>query len=132
MGWSCCRENCGNSSWFVVMDFTLKKYSRLLQGLKDNGYKFITFERYCLAKDALDDERFVLLRHDVDLKAENSLATAKIEASLGIVTSYYFRVIRQSNDPEIIQDIAALGHEIGYHYEDMSICNGELEKALNH
>ena len=51
------------------MDFTLKKYTELLQCLKDSGYSFITFGQYCSGKDALDDERFVILRHDVDLKA---------------------------------------------------------------
>ena len=44
-------------------DFTLKKYSELLVALK--GYGEIT------------------LRHDVDLKPQNSLATAKIEHELG-------------------------------------------------
>ena len=114
------------------MDFTLKKYTELLQCLKDSGYSFITFGQYCSGKDALDDERFVILRHDVDLKAENSLATARIEASLGIGASYYFRVVKQSNKPEIIKGIAALGHEIGYHYEDMAVCDGDLEKAIGH
>ena len=28
--------------------------------------------------------------------------------------------------------MASLGHEIGYHYEDMSICGGDTEKAIEH
>ena len=59
-------------------DFTLKKYAELLEGLKEGGYRFLTFEQYCLGKESLNGVRFVILRHDVDLKAENSLATAKI------------------------------------------------------
>ena len=46
-------------------DFTLKKYRELLVALK--GYGEIT------------------LRHDVDLKPQNSLATAEIEHELGWV-----------------------------------------------
>ena len=114
------------------MDFTLKKYTELLLKLKEAGYLFVTFERYCSDKESLTDSCFVILRHDVDLKAENSLATAKIEHSLGVKASYYFRVVEQSNKPDIIKDIVALGHEIGYHYEDMSICNGDTDKALMH
>jgi len=111
------------------MDFTLKKYTELLQSLKEADYVFITFEDYCKGSG---NGNFVILRHDVDLKAENSLATAKIEASLDIRASYYFRVVRQSNKPEIIKEIASLGHEIGYHYEDMTICEGDSEKAIDH
>lgn len=113
-------------------DFTLGKYTELLRRLGDNGYRFVTFEQYCVEKETLSDAKFVILRHDVDLKPENALATAKIEQSLGTRASYYFRVVEQSNHPETIKAIAALGHEIGYHYEDMSLCNGDAEKAIAH
>ena len=114
------------------MDFTLKKYDELLRSLKGHDYVFITFEEYCSKRLSLTDERFVILRHDVDLKAENSLATAKIERLLDINASYYFRIVKQSNKPEIIKGIAALGHEIGYHYEDLSICEGNIDEAIKH
>ena len=55
------------------MDFTLKKYTELIQKLKNAGYLFVTFEQYCSEKESLSDNSFVVLRHDVDLKAENSL-----------------------------------------------------------
>lgn len=113
-------------------DFTLGKYTELLRVFGDNGYRFVTFEQYCLEKESLSAAKFVVLRHDVDLKPENSLATARIELSLGIQASYYFRVVEQSNRPEIIESIASMGHEIGYHYEDMSICGGDAEKAIAH
>ena len=76
--------------------------------------------------------KYIILRHDVDLKAENSVETAKIEHSLGIKASYYFRVVPDSDKPECIRAIADMGHEIGYHYEDMSLCGGEPEKAVAH
>lgn len=113
-------------------DFTLKKYATLLQTLRDKGYHFVTFEQYCSDKETKKEDRWVILRHDVDLKARNSLATATIEYSIGINASYYFRVVEQSNKPEIIKAIAELGHEIGYHYEDLAICNGDVEKAIMH
>ena len=113
-----------------MIDFTLRKYRELLISLQKKGYKFITFEQYCAQKIA--SSPYIILRHDVDLKAANSLATAKIEQELGIVASYYFRVVPESNQPEIIQAIANLGHEIGYHYEDMAIADGDAEKAFAH
>ncbi|MDR2684448.1 MAG: hypothetical protein LBB53_03585 [Prevotellaceae bacterium] len=89
----------------------------------------MTFEEFCVGKIT---EKFVILRHDVDLKAENSLETAKIEHSLNIRASYYFRVVPQSDKPHIIKQIAALGHEIGYHYEDLSLFKGDTKKAAAH
>lgn len=114
------------------MDFTLKKYADLLRCLLDQDYRFVTFEAYCLQKELLSDVPFVILRHDVDLRAANSLVTAKIEHGLSITASYYFRVVEQSNNPEIIKAIVEMGHEIGYHYEDMAICGGDVNKAVDH
>lgn len=114
------------------MDFTLKIFKQLLESLLSTGYKFVPFGDYCAESSDYSGGKFVMLRHDVDLKAENSLATAKIEHSLGVRASYYFRVVPQSNKPEIIKAIAGLGHEIGYHYEDMAICGGDTEKAIEH
>ena len=110
------------------MDFTLEKYKQLLLSLRNCGYDFQTLEDYLQCPK----EKTVVLRHDVDLKAENSLAVAKIEHKLGIKASYYFRIIPQSNNSEIIKQIVALGHEIGYHYEDFSLLNGDFEKAITH
>lgn len=116
----------------MKFDFTIKQYKELLQELIENGYRFITFEEYCTKKDDLSNDSIVVLRHDVDLKAENSLAIAELEHSLGVHASYYFRVVKQSNKPEIIEAIAKLGHEIGYHYEDLAICEGETKQAIEH
>ena len=114
------------------VDFTIKKYTELLQALKEYPFRFLTFEHYCTHKSELDTERFVILRHDVDLKAKNSLEIAKIEHSLGIQSSYYFRIVGQSNKPGIIKEIVRMGHEIGYHYEDMTICEGDTVKSIEH
>ena len=116
------------------MDFTLRKYRELLEYLQKAGYQFITFEQYCECKSRLSTlgARWIILRHDVDLRAKNSLATAKIEHALGIAASYYFRIVPESNQPDIIRAISALGHEIGYHYEDMAIANGEVVEAYAH
>ena len=123
-----------------MTDFTLYQYRHLLESLLQQGYQFLTFEQYCEQKNlphsplasSPDRPKYILLRHDVDLKAANSLATAQIEHELGISATYYFRVVPQSNQPDIIRAIAALGHEIGYHYEDMALMQGDTEKAYAH
>ncbi len=80
-----------------------------------------------------------ILRHDVDKLPENSLDTAKIEKELGIKGTYYFRILPESFNEKIIRQIADMGHEIGYHYEELetvwresngqlSMLNGRLRK----
>jgi hypothetical protein len=136
-----------------MLDFTLHIYRSLLESLLQQGYQFLTFEQYCLLTSSSDTQypipdtrlitsspdhlitsspKYILLRHDVDLKAANSLATAQIEHELGICATYYFGVVPQSNQPDIIRSIAALNHEIGYHYEDMAICQGDHQRAYAH
>ena len=116
------------------MDFTRAKYSELIHCLQSNGYQFVTFEQYCdkVIKGEALPVQYIIMRHDVEAVPENSLVFAQIEHELGIKASYYFRVVPESNQPEYILQIAALGHEIGYHYEDMAICQGDVEQAYAH
>ncbi len=109
-----------------MKDFTVKTYSELLDALIDARYAFQTFREY-LQKPL---ERVVILRHDVDKRPENSLVFAKIEHVKKLKASYFFRVVPESLQPDILLAIASMGHEIGYHYEDMDIAKGDLEKAL--
>jgi hypothetical protein len=110
-----------------MKDFTCLAFKQLLIALKKEGYQFFTFEEYLTQKPK---EKTVILRHDVDALAKNSLQTAQIEKGLEIKGVYYFRIVKQSNQPEIIKAIAALGHEVGYHYEDLTTSWGNEEKAI--
>ena len=115
-----------------MRDFTLDIYRTLLETLQANGYKLISYADYRKSKIENRESKYVILRHDVDLKAPNSLKTAQIEHAIGAKATYYFRIIPESNQPEIIRAVARLGHEIGYHYEDMSLCDGNVDKAYDH
>lgn len=108
------------------MDFTLKSYCRLLDALRAEGYVFQTFRDF-LQHPA---EKAVILRHDVDKLPLNSLVFAKIQAELGIRGVYYFRAVPGSWNENIMREIAALGHEIGYHYECLTTCRGNMEAAI--
>lgn len=114
-----------------MRDFTLDIYRELLEHLQRKGYKLIDYRQY-LTKSWRQGDKFVILRHDVDAKPENSVRTAQIEHALGAHATYYFRVGKESNQPEAIRAIVALGHEIGYHYEDLSLCDGDTAKAWSH
>ena len=74
--------------------------------------------------------RCILLRHDVDRRPSRSVAMAKLEAGKDISATYYFRITNTGQFPvQAVKDIAALGHECGYHYEVLSDCKGDMAAA---
>jgi hypothetical protein len=98
-----------------MLDFTIKQYEFLLSALQERDYIFQTFSEYIIHPA----DRVVMLRQDVDDRKDNSLLFAKLQHAHGIKASYYFRMVPQSIDEKVIKEIANMGHEIGYHYEDM-------------
>jgi hypothetical protein len=108
------------------MDFTLKKYGKLIKAIKEAGYPVYT--TYDWIKNP--GKKGVIIRHDVDRKPKNALRMATLEMENKIRTTYYFRILKHTLKPDIISSIAEMGHEIGYHYEDLSIANGDMEKAI--
>ncbi len=109
-----------------MRDFTLSIYQKLLNSLLNNGYQFQTFAGFLKNPG----NRTIMLRHDVDDRKLHSLAFAKIQHDLGIHSTFYFRVVPESFDEEVIQEIHQMGHEIGYHYEDMDFASGDPQKAI--
>jgi len=107
------------------MDFTIKKYNELLAAVRISNYAVQTMEDFLSSPDP----RVIVLRHDVDERPKNALQIAQAEYQSGIRSTFYFRIGRISNDPIVIKKIAEMGHEIGYHYEDLATCYGDHEKA---
>lgn len=110
----------------TAMDFTQDIYKQLLIQLIESGYSFQTFEDFVTNPD----KKVVVLRHDVDKLPKNAVDLAKIENDLGIRASYYYRIVKESNVPKLIESVRDLNHEIGYHYEDMTLAKGDKELAL--
>lgn len=107
------------------MDFTLSTYSSLLATLLSQDYFFFPLEKLPFHNTG----KTIVLRHDVDKLPGNALQTAILENKLGIRGTYYFRIVPQSNKPAVIEKICELGHEIGYHYEDLTITRGNMDLA---
>jgi len=93
------------------MDFTIEKYRQLLAALKSH--------------------KNFSIKHDVDNRPLFSLRIAEIESSMDIQTSYYFRSKDFTTHAETIRAIARMGHTIGYHYENLATCNGDIKTAFD-
>jgi hypothetical protein len=111
-----------------MRDFTLKAYCRYLDAIKKSYPLILRFDRYF--KFNLKPDSFCIIRHDVDRKPENAFKMAKLEHAAGIASTYFFRTRRRTLNAKIVSAIAAMGHEIGYHYESLSDAKGNMQDAI--
>lgn len=112
-----------------MRDFTLRKYKVYLEAIKKAAIPFYRYDEFMNA-DRAELDKFCLVRHDVDRKPKLALDMAKLEHDLGVKATYYFRAKKCSFDKIIIKEIAALGHEVGYHYESLSDTEGDIAEAI--
>lgn len=120
----------------MATDYTISTYRKLLASIKSKGFTFLSFADHIEAKShnsTLTTHRspLIILRHDVDALPQNALIFARIQAESGITGTYYFRMVPQSYNENIIKEMVQLGHEVGYHYETMDTCKGDLDKAYD-
>lgn len=110
-------------------DFTLKKYEKLCKAIADSKYCNLTFEKYFKNGDK-QNEHYLILRHDVDEDCKYALDLAIVERQFNLKSTYYFRMKKQTYKPEIIDKIVSMNHEIGYHYETVDKCRGDVNAAI--
>lgn len=111
----------------MEMDFTIRKYRELVQTFVESGYRIVTVRQYL---ESAPSGKVLALRHDVDEQPQNALKMAEAEKELGVQATYYFRKVPKSDHPDVIRKIAAMGHEIGYHYEDLTLSEGDVPAAI--
>lgn len=110
------------------MAHALARYESLLDELGVAGFRFHPIRDYFSAPAV---PPFVYLRHDVDRLPHRAVAMAEAEAKRGIRATYYFRCNKRGVFPrESMLRIAALDHEIGFHYESLSRAGGDMASAL--
>ncbi len=109
----------------VTDEFTHAAYAELLGALADAGYETLTVREYLRAGSL--PERFVVLRHDVDRKPRRAEALARLEAEFDASASYYLHpsAFREGRAERLVD----LGHEVGYHYDDVATTRGDLDTA---
>lgn len=113
------------SLWWQVYNQILipnswNEYRGILQSAQAGTYTFLRLDELAdlIKQKAALPHPFIVLRHDIDTDCKSALQFAKIEAKLGIKASYFFR--RKTWIIKYIEVIAGLGHETGYHYEELA------------
>ncbi|MBK6905422.1 MAG: hypothetical protein IPH04_22145 [Saprospirales bacterium] len=95
----------------------LGSYEDFLKTFLKDGYEFLFFQ------DINSSYKQLVLRHDVDFDTAFALETAKIEARLGVKSTYFFLLrsnlynILAPADFENVQEIRSLGHQISVHFD---------------
>lgn len=112
----------------MTLDFTQTQYLGLLDAFQQSEFSFVRMADF-FDNSNIVQSKTIILRHDVDKKPLNSLEFATIQSNRNICGTYYFRIVPESFDESIIREIAGMGHEIGYHYETMDSCRGNIDKA---
>lgn len=102
----------------MITNFTLNSYQELLE-LWRKDYEFVTFKGFEESKKS----KKILLRHDIDYSLEYAYEIAKIEASIGVKSTYFllfsseFYNILDDVNIDLARKISELGHEVGLHYD---------------
>lgn len=117
--------------------FTTDHYRHILQAALTSGYAFIRFpELQTIAADEID--HICLLRHDCDNDLEAAAEIARVEASLG-VHSTYFVMLRSAlynlfslPNVALVQEILAHGHWLGLHFDEQRYPDASPEQLADH
>ncbi len=115
----------------MSLPFNLRTYRDMLKSALNCGYQFIGFdylENHNCKVDRLDDvdtERkgLILLRHDVDGCLLAAATMARLEAELGIASTYFlmwrspcYNLMSRANQT-FAESLIKHGHQIGLHYD---------------
>lgn len=106
------------------VEFTYDWYERFLRRLLDSGYTPTDYGESLSTGD-------VILRHDVDFSPRKALTIGRIEADLGVESTYFVLM----NSPlynvfykpvrSVLEELQSLGHTIGLHFSTHQYWNGE-------
>lgn len=112
------------------VDFTLGGYIKRLEVLLDRGYSISGDFR------EVESTRTLYLRHDVDLSLEAAVEVARIEAQIGVSSTYFVLLTSDYYNPlsstsrKMLEELLKLGHSLGLHF-DQSVYSDKSPRTLS-
>ena len=103
------------------MPTRLEAYREFLQEVINCGYHICSvsfFWEQIKSRQVRPLEKYLVLRHDIDTDVTTAKAMWQIEQSLGVRSSYYFRL--STIDIPFMREIELSKGEASYHYEELA------------
>lgn len=107
------------------MEFTYSGYMGLITLLRDSGYGFTVYG------GDVGCGKQVIIRHDVDTDAQKALELALLEHGNGVCSTYFFLLssdfynVLSCQTSDTVRQVAALGHDIGLHFDETRYNSGQ-------
>lgn len=115
--------------------FSYEDYKEIIRIIKSTG-------RYTDYKHAIERDKFVLMRHDVEYSVERAYDLAKVEESMDFTSTFFFQWTNNSynllsrRNLDMIRDMHERGQTIGLHYAlngltDMEQAKVQIKKEID-
>ena len=110
----------------MSIDFRIHVFENLLIELISKDYKVFNYFEYTKSNY---NGKVCILRHDVDRISKYILEIASLERDKQLSATYYFPSKIVKRNSVLIKEISDMGHEVGYHYNELSLSRGHPQKA---
>ena len=115
--------------------FSFGDYKQIIEFIKETGLA-------CDYKAAINRDRFVIMRHDVEYSVERAYAMSKVEESMDFTSNYFFQWTNNSynllsrKNMDMIKDMHERGQNIGLHFAlngmtDMQLIRKQIVKEMD-
>ena len=111
--------------------FVYKNWEFFCSKIKELEIKTYTAAEAILASK--QNNRFVIIKHDVETNVNKALIIAQIENKFDIKTTFYVQsyLLNSIKNIRILKEIQALGHEVTYHYDVLDSNSGNWDLAIS-
>jgi hypothetical protein len=114
--------------------YTLDAYRSLIKGGLDSGFRFISFGEI---QYLVPDDPVCVLRHDCEGDLVAAEAMARLEADLGVRSTYFILLSSNIYNPfsppnrRLIQTIADRGHTIALHFDEATYASRAADEITS-
>lgn len=115
--------------------FSFEDYKEIIRIIKSTG-------AHANYKDAINKDKFVIMRHDVEYSVERAYALSKVEESMDFTSTFFFQWTNNSynilskRNMDMIKDMHERGQNIGLHFAlngltDMELIRKQIVKEMD-
>jgi len=113
--------------------FSVQKYRSILEMAIAEDYQIITFDDL---EGIGDDQKYCVLRHDVDADLSAASLLASVESDLGVTSTYFLMIsspvynLFSRFSRRYVHEIIEKGHKIGLHFDAYNCHENDLRNKI--